>query len=307
MLQVVVGALVREGRVLLAHRGTDKRVRPGLWDLPGGVVEPGESELDALARELREELGVEVSPDAVGRLARVVAGPDDDPVSVSAWLVGEWQGTPANLAPEEHDLVAWFDVEELPPPPHVVGRAALVDAMRRGRAHLAPSRDHGRVSEHVGRATPESVWDYPRPPVVVPSSERVVIELGGEVVVDTRRSLRVLETSHPPVYYLPVDAVRPGLLRPVGGTTWCEYKGVASYFDIASPSGRVISRAAWHYPDPTAGYEDLAGHVAFYPGQVDRCTVDGETVVAQPGDFYGGWITSRVTGPFKGAPGTSGW
>lgn len=132
MPQVVVGALVREGQVLLAHRRADKHVRPGLWDLPGGVVEPGESELDALARELREELGVEVSPNAVGHLARVVAGSDDNPVSVSAWLIREWQGTPANLAPEEHDLLRWFDVEELPPSPHVVVRAALVDAMRRG-------------------------------------------------------------------------------------------------------------------------------------------------------------------------------
>ncbi|MGC4111290.1 MAG: DUF427 domain-containing protein [Nocardioides sp.] len=153
----------------------------------------------------------------------------------------------------------------------------------------------------------ESVWDYPRPPIVVPSDERVVVELDGAVVVETRRSLRVLETSHPPVYYVPANDVAPGLLRPVSGTTWCEFKGTASYFDVASESGRVIERAAWHYPRPTAGYEALAGHVAFYPGRMDRCTVGDETVVAQDGDFYGGWITSRVTGPFKGAPGTRGW
>lgn len=139
MVEVVVGALVREGRVLLAHCRTDKQVRPGLWDLPGGVIEPGESDLDALARELREELGVGVSPDAVAHLARVVAGPDDDPVSVNAWLIGEWQGTPANLPPEEHERVAWFGVEELPPPPHVVVRAALVDAMRRGPSTPCPA------------------------------------------------------------------------------------------------------------------------------------------------------------------------
>lgn len=153
----------------------------------------------------------------------------------------------------------------------------------------------------------ESVWDYPRPPSVVPSSEHVVIELDGEVVVDARRSFRVLETSHPPVYYLPRDAVGSGLLTPVAGTTYCEFKGTASYFDVAGPSGRVLERAAWHYPEPTAGFEALVGHVAFYPGRMGRCTVDGEPVVAQPGDFYGGWITSKVTGPFKGAPGTGGW
>jgi uncharacterized protein (DUF427 family) len=167
--------------------------------------------------------------------------------------------------------------------------------------------DDGPVSENVGRAAGESVWDYPRPPIVVPSCERLVIELGGRIVADTQRSLRVLETSHPPVYYLPADAIAPGTLRPVSGSTWCEFKGAASYFDVACPNGSVVPRAAWHYPEPTAGYEALVGHVAFYPGRMDRCTVDGETVVAQQGDFYGGWITSKVTGPFKGAPGTGGW
>jgi uncharacterized protein (DUF427 family) len=163
------------------------------------------------------------------------------------------------------------------------------------------------VSDDVDRAGTESVWDYPRPPIVVPSHERVVIELDGQIVVDTRRSLRVLETSHPPVYYLPGEAITAGLLRPTRRTTWCEFKGSASYFDVVCPSGRVIPGAAWHYPRPTAGFEPLVGHVAFYPSRMDRCTVEGETVVAQAGDFYGGWITSKVTGPFKGAPGTGGW
>jgi uncharacterized protein (DUF427 family) len=167
--------------------------------------------------------------------------------------------------------------------------------------------DDGRVSDDVDRPETESVWDYPRPPVVVPSSERVVIELDDEIVVDTQRSLRVLETSHPPVYYVPVEATAPGLLRPASGKTWCEFKGSASYFDVACPSGRVAVRAAWHYPQPTPGYEALIGHVAFYPGRMDRCTVGDEMVVAQDGDFYGGWITSKVTGPFKGSPGTGGW
>jgi len=142
---------------------------------------------------------------------------------------------------------------------------------------------------------------------VAPSDEHVVIELDGEVVADTRRSLRVLETSHPPVYYVPRDDVAPGLLRPVPGTTWCEFKGSAAYADVVTPEGQVRPRAAWHYPRPSDGFEALADHVAFYPGRMDRCTVDGEVVVAQEGDFYGGWVTSRVTGPFKGAPGTSGW
>ena len=163
------------------------------------------------------------------------------------------------------------------------------------------------MSDDGERARTESVWDYPRPPIVVPSRERVVIELDGEIVADTRRSLRVLETSHPPVYYVPADALAPTLLRPVPGTTWCEFKGSASYFDVVCPSGRVLPRAAWHYPQPTAGFEALVDHVAFYPGRMDRCLVDDEVVVPQPGHFYGGWITSEIVGPFKGEPGTSGW
>jgi uncharacterized protein (DUF427 family) len=163
------------------------------------------------------------------------------------------------------------------------------------------------VSEDVDPTTTESVWDYPRPPIVVPSREHLVVELDGEIVADTGRSFRVLETSHPPVFYLPLEAIRPGLLRPASARTWCEFKGWAAYFDVVGPSGRVLPGAAWHYPEPSAGYEALVGHVAFYPGRMDRCTVDGEAVVAQPGDFYGGWITSKVTGPFKGAPGTAGW
>ena len=152
----------------------------------------------------------------------------------------------------------------------------------------------------------ESVWDYPRPPRVEPSTERVVITHAGTVVADTTASLRVLETSHPPTYYLPFASFADGLLRPVERQTWCEWKGAASYFDLAV-GDEVLARVAWTYPTPSAGYEQLVDHVALYPGRLERCTVDGEVVRAQPGDFYGGWITSRVTGPFKGDPGTAHW
>lgn len=156
------------------------------------------------------------------------------------------------------------------------------------------------------RATVESVWDYPRPPRVEPSTELVEVELGGEVVARTTTSWRVLETSHPPTYYLPRAAFAPGTLRPTAGSSWCEWKGQASYFDLVS--GEVVApRAAWTYETPTAGFEVLADALAVFPGLVDRCTVDGEVVQPQEGGFYGGWITSRVTGPFKGAPGTRGW
>ncbi len=130
MVRVVVGALVLDGRILLVHRRPDKRVHPDVWDLPGGVMEDRESEPDTLARELREELGVEVATETATHLCRVTAGPADDPAILSAWLVREWQGTPANVAPEEHDDLGWFGLAELPPPAHVGVRAALVDAMR---------------------------------------------------------------------------------------------------------------------------------------------------------------------------------
>ena len=152
----------------------------------------------------------------------------------------------------------------------------------------------------------ESVWDYPRPPRVEPSGEHVVVTHAGTVVADTRQSLRVLETSHPPTYYLPLDAFADGVLRPGEGASWCEWKGQAAYLDLVV-GAEVLPAVAWTYPQPMKGFEALVDHVALYPGRVDRCTVDGEVVQPQPGSFYGGWITSRVTGPFKGAPGTSGW
>ena len=152
----------------------------------------------------------------------------------------------------------------------------------------------------------ESVWAYPRPPAVERTPRHLCVELGGEVLAETRRALRVLETSHPPVYYVPPDDVRLDLLVPVSGGSFCEWKGRAMYYD-ADVTGRRVERVAWTYPDPTSDQVRLKDHVAFYAARVDRCTVDGEVVVPQPGDFYGGWITDDVVGPFKGDPGTEGW
>jgi uncharacterized protein (DUF427 family) len=152
----------------------------------------------------------------------------------------------------------------------------------------------------------ESVWDYPRPPAVDPSGELVEVHFGGKVVARTRASLRVLETSHPPTYYLPLDAFADGALVPAAGSSVCEWKGQAAYFDVVG-GGRRAPRAAWTYPDPVPTYAVLAGHVAVMPGLVDACFVDSEQVRAQDGGFYGGWITDRVVGPFKGGPGSRGW
>ena len=152
----------------------------------------------------------------------------------------------------------------------------------------------------------ESVWDYPRPPALEPERRRVRVLHGGVVVADSVRALRVLETSHPPTIYIPEADIAHGVLRPVEHASFCEWKGRAAYFDVAA-GGRVAARAAWHYPEPAAPYAALAGLVSFYPGRMDHAWLGDEEVQAQPGDFYGGWITSDLTGPFKGAPGTSGW
>lgn len=152
----------------------------------------------------------------------------------------------------------------------------------------------------------ESVWDYPRPPRVEPTDEEVVVRLGGVEVLRTTRALRVLETSHPPTYYLPRADFVAGALRPAEGSSFCEFKGQASYLDVVGGDA-VASGAAWFYPEPSRGFEALRDHVALYPGRVDGVTVAGEEVVPQEGGFYGGWITSRVVGPFKGSPGTWGW
>ncbi|MCA0144191.1 DUF427 domain-containing protein [Blastococcus sp. LR1] len=152
----------------------------------------------------------------------------------------------------------------------------------------------------------ESVWNYPRPPSAEIDGRRVLVELGGRVIASTDRAIRVCETSHPPVYYVPVGDVVPGVLEQGAGSSWCEWKGAATYWDAVVDGVRHPS-VGWSYEQPTAGYEHLRGAVAFYPSRLDLATVDGEPVRAQAGDFYGGWITSEVVGPFKGEPGTRGW
>jgi uncharacterized protein (DUF427 family) len=154
----------------------------------------------------------------------------------------------------------------------------------------------------------ESVWGYPRPPRVERSGKRLRVVLGGAVIADSARAHRVLETSHPPGYYVPLEDVALDALVPSGRhLSACEWKGAAWYFDAVGGDGRRVRRAAWMYLDPVQGFEAIRGAVAFYPGPMDECTVDGERVEPQPGGFYGGWITSDIVGPFKGAPGTLGW
>jgi uncharacterized protein (DUF427 family) len=158
----------------------------------------------------------------------------------------------------------------------------------------------------------ESVWDYPRPPIIEPTSRRLQVFLGGVCIADCSRGLRVLETSHPPTYYLHPDDFAAGALEPSVGArgSWCEWKGQAKYFDLVGGTDNRsvrVKAVAWAYPSPTPGSGMAPGYVALYAGPMDRCLVDGLRVTPQPGDFYGGWITSDVKGPFKGIPGSRFW
>ncbi|QJW98916.1 DUF427 domain-containing protein [Frigoriglobus tundricola] len=152
----------------------------------------------------------------------------------------------------------------------------------------------------------ESVWDYPRPPRLEDCGRHLVVRFNGVVVAETRRGKRVLETSHPPVYYFPPEDVRAEHLVRAPGGSFCEFKGAAGYYTVAV-GDREAPKAAWFYPDPTPEFEGIRGFIAFYAGPMDECRVDGQLVTPQPGGFYGGWVTPDVVGPFKGEPGTAWW
>lgn len=150
------------------------------------------------------------------------------------------------------------------------------------------------------------MWDYPRPPRAEPTTRHIRVEFNGHVIAQTRRAIRVLETSHPPVYYIPPEDVDMTCFQQTSRRTFCEFKGTARYWTIRVGE-RQAENAAWSYPQPESGFESIRDYLAIYPDRVDVCTVDDERVQAQAGDFYGGWITSDIVGPFKGGTGTIGW
>ena len=152
----------------------------------------------------------------------------------------------------------------------------------------------------------ESVWDYPRPPKLELTKKHLQVFFNGELIADTHRALRVLETSHPPVYYIPPQDIRMAHLVPVEGSSWCEWKGQAAYYNVEI-GPKIGKKVAWTYPKPAPSFELIKDHVAFYAWAMDKCLIDGELVRPQPGNFYGGWITDDIVGPFKGEPGTMGW
>jgi uncharacterized protein (DUF427 family) len=152
----------------------------------------------------------------------------------------------------------------------------------------------------------ESVWDYPRPPRLESTDKHIQVVYNGVMIADTFLSLRVLETSHPPVYYIPPQNILLQRLFPTNHQTTCEWKGIAQYYSV-EVNGKKAENAAWYYPTPKHPYEGLKNYVAFYVSKMDLCLVDGEEVIAQPGDFYGGWITKDIVGPFKGETGSWNW
>jgi uncharacterized protein (DUF427 family) len=179
----------------------------------------------------------------------------------------------------------------------------------RGKARFASSpigRSHPEVLVMPENSPIESVWDYPRPPLVEPVRHRLMVIFANAVIADTRSGIRILETSHPPTYYFPPSDVARDLLRRADGNTMCEFKGVAEYVSVCV-GDQMVRRAAWFYPYPDPPYEAIADFFAFYPSRVDMCLVGNEQVTAQEGDFYGGWITANLRGPFKGSPGSGGW
>lgn len=169
-------------------------------------------------------------------------------------------------------------------------------------SHPDPEPAAGVASNGLPR---ESVWDYPRPPRVETVNRRVRVICAGETIVDTDRACRILETAGAPTIYVPPEAVAEGALEPSEGSSVCEWKGIARYFDVVGGGGRA-ERAAWVYPDPAGPYRTIAGWPSFYPARVE-CLLDDEEVRSQPGGFYGGWVTAEICGPIKGEPGSGGW
>lgn len=152
----------------------------------------------------------------------------------------------------------------------------------------------------------ESVWNYPRPPKLEKTNKHLKIEFSGKIIAETNRAFRVLETSHPPVYYFPPEDVRMNYLNKVAGSSFCEWKGEAGYYSL-KVGEKNVPQAGWFYPNPTGKFAEIKNYIAFYPSKMDACFVDDELVQSQEGDFYGGWITKDIVGPFKGGAGTWGW
>ncbi|MEM6295724.1 MAG: DUF427 domain-containing protein [Myxococcota bacterium] len=186
--------------------------------------------------------------------------------------------------------------------------AKIPDSIKAARALWSQPGRPGPSASSIVAPGPgqESVWDFPRPPRLEAWGERVRIEFGGREIANTTAALRVLETSHPPTYYIPPADVDPEVLRRAPGASMCEWKGTAAYFDVVVGE-HVATKSAWAYPDPFEDFAEVRDHLAFYCAAMDACWVGEHRAQPQPGGFYGGWVTAHVVGPFKGGPGSAGW
>lgn len=152
----------------------------------------------------------------------------------------------------------------------------------------------------------ESVWDYPRPPRLEADHRRVRVLVGDRVLADSKRAIRILETASPPSFYLPPEDVDQRMLREEIGSSACEWKGLATYWSVVADQTTILKAVGWSYPVPKPAFASIAGWLSFYPGRL-HCEIDGERVQAQPGGFYGGWMTREIVGPVKGSQGTGHW
>ena len=151
----------------------------------------------------------------------------------------------------------------------------------------------------------ESVWDYPRPPICVDDEREVCVQFGDLVVAQSKNTIRILETASPPTFYIPPADVDFELLVQTAGSSFCEWKGSATYWSL-NANGQRLSNVGWSYESPSQRFAAIKGFLSFYPAKM-QCRVAGETVRPQPGGFYGGWVTDEIVGPYKGEPGTGGW
>jgi uncharacterized protein (DUF427 family) len=163
-----------------------------------------------------------------------------------------------------------------------------------------------KITKIEPQAGQESVWDYPRPPLIEDTDKHLQVFLAGSLIAETRRAKRVVEKSHPPVYYFPIEDIQMEYLDLNTEVSFCEYKGRANYYNLLKDD-KALSDIAWTYLKPPPGFESISGMVAFYPNRGLECFVNGERVQPQAGEFYGGWITNDIIGPFKGESGTWGW
>ncbi|MFT5197343.1 MAG: hypothetical protein ACI85U_004384 [Candidatus Promineifilaceae bacterium] len=177
------------------------------------------------------------------------------------------------------------------------------DSLRANREKWTYRGQHRPPFAHEPGPGQESIWDYPRPPALVPDGRLVIVQSVAGMIAETHKAVRICETAGPPTFYIPPADINFDLLVEIAGTSMCEWKGQARYWALPAHVNEVVG---WDYPEPFPEFASIAGFLSFYPGRI-RCTVDGEIVRPQPGGFYGGWITAEIVGPFKGEPGTQSW